>query len=139
MRIDLGTQGAKLGLGDLLEEERLAALAFDGLALAVKGIQAVAALGGDAAQVVEIAGYERRPPWAWFDAEHPRDATVGVDRHENLEIQLHKLAVEQGGHVGRLLHSGSGELQRAAGRVLDSAGDFRLGLQKAQTGGGKKD
>jgi hypothetical protein len=54
VRIDLGPKSAKLGFRHLLEEQRFAALALDGLLLAAERIQAIAALGGHRAQVVQV-------------------------------------------------------------------------------------
>ncbi len=90
VRIDLRPQRAKLGLGHLLQQERLATLALDRLPLAAERIQAIAKLRGDRAQVDQVIHHETRAICPRRDQQDMSDSSSGGDRDQDLGIRQWK-------------------------------------------------
>src|SRR5437868_13759915 len=86
MWIDLRPQRPQLGLGHLLLEQRLTALALDRLFLTAQRVEPVTALRRDGLQIVQVARDERWTLRARRNDEHVSYASLERNGDQNLDV-----------------------------------------------------
>src|SRR6185369_10333434 len=93
--IDLSAKSAQFGFGDLLLEEGFAALTFNGFVFAAEGVEAIAALCGDGAQVLEIVADKAGTPGSGRDEQDMADAAGGGYGKHDFDVGYGKEGLER--------------------------------------------